>query len=216
MPFCTQCGYEVKPDANFCARCGHKLNSPVGSEAVPPRVKPVRMYASEEEYLDDTSDLFRDYYAKLRKRFSPEPEYSTLLNAFCARDAHVNVVSALSFTKYYYHFYIRYDADAGVDDLNAFASACLEDVWKLPHHGGLALNTLAIPLICQDRLCTDALREQSAVIQKKTEFTFSCAAYPVVMELESGQLYYPQSPYVGWAVFNSLRKTAGDVLYYRR
>ncbi len=216
MPYCTQCGYEVKPDANFCARCGTKLHPSAGNETVPPKTEVVRAQVTEEEYLGGASDLFRDYYGKLRKRFSPEPEYSTLLGAFCARDAHVNAVSALSLTKYYYHFYIRYDASAGAEEFLAFTADCLEDVWKLPHHGGLALNTLAIPLLCQDRLNADVQRAMSAPIQKKTDFSFACAAYPVILELESGQMYYPDTPFFGWAVYRSLKKTAGDILYYRR
>ena len=39
MPFCPNCGKEVRPDAAFCASCGYNLK-PAATPSTPPAAKP--------------------------------------------------------------------------------------------------------------------------------------------------------------------------------
>ncbi len=226
MPFCPECGYEMRPDAKFCLRCGYRLTAaetaaaarPVNASGTGPSAGDTQVdsVAAGKEYLEKSSALFRDYFEKVTGRFSTEAEFSILLGAFCLKNAHANLSSILNLGKNHYHYFIRYDQNAVGKDLIDFSKNCLEDVWSMPHHGALGLNTFAVPLLCQDTVSPDLLSSLTPGLLKKTSFSFSAVSYPVILELSTGKLSYPSTPLYGAAVYTSLKKAVGDTLYYRR
>ncbi len=212
MPFCPQCGYEMKSDAKFCYRCGLKIELPPDP--------PSRRGQWEQTYTDPNpaigSAAFREYLKQIRGRFQTESEFSNALNAFCFRDSQLSTVSVMSFTKHHYHIFIRYSSGTDPQEPRTFADVCLENVWAMPHHNSLSLNTFAVPVLCADRGNDNLFRSLDGGVKKKTGFSFSCATYPVILTLADGQLHYPtNTPMYGAAVYHTVKKMIGDNLYFR-
>ena len=208
MAFCPNCGFELRPFDKFCIRCGEKMDAAAvaRASASPGTAAPKA-----------TAGLFDDYLHKLRTRLNTEGEYSELLGAYCFRQAQMSGASAMSLTKYHYHFYVRFDAAADAQAFADFSERCMEDAWALPHHNSLSLNTFAVPVLCQEQLNGNILQALNTAARKKTGFSFSLATYPVLLELSSGQLYPPtNTPLYGANAYRVLKRTVGETLFYRR
>lgn len=210
MPFCPECGYEMKADAKFCYRCGAKA----AMEQAAPAQAPYQQAPAAGGSAGIA--VFQDYLGILQARFRAQPEYSRVLNAYCFRDSQLSAASALSFTKYHFHFFIRYSSGTDAQEISTLSDACLAEVWSLPHHNSLSLNTFAVPVLCMDRGNDAVIRSLDGAIKKKNGFSFSCVSYPTILTLNDGQLHYPaHTPLYGAAVYHSIKKTIGDTLYYR-
>lgn len=172
---------------------------------------------SEDICLASASEYFRDYIDKLKKRLKADMEYSAFLGSFCYDDTRTSFQSVLNMTKNHHHFYIRYDNNITGQELNTFAENCLGEVLKLPHHASLGTGTFAVPFICMDKI-TEEIKNALSVMamHRKTTFSYSCISYPAVLDLSAGTIHYPRTPFYGFAVVNSLKKTIGDTLFYRR
>ena len=160
MPFCPKCGYEMKADAKFCYRCGEQIAEQRSAQIQAP------FQRNQGTAAAAGAPSFQDYLGKLQARLHINAEYSNTLDAYCFRDSQLNAASALSFTKYHYHFFIRYCNGLEPQSAAAFSEACLEDVWASPHHTSLSLNTFAIPVICMDNGNEAVFRSMECVQEK--------------------------------------------------
>jgi pSer/pThr/pTyr-binding forkhead associated (FHA) protein/ribosomal protein L40E len=55
MPFCTQCGHENPPDANFCSRCGARMAT--AAEPAPSDSTSTLAFTRDEVEREDLGDL---------------------------------------------------------------------------------------------------------------------------------------------------------------
>ena len=171
----------------------------------------------ENEYLASASAYFRDFLEKLKKRLNTDIEYSASLGSFCYDDTHASFQSVLNLTKNHHHYFIHYDNSITAQELNIFAERCLEEVLRLPHHASLGTGTFAVPFVCVDNISQELINAlQNMPSHRKTTFSYSCSSYPAVLDLTTRMIHYPGTPFFGFAVINSLKKTIGDTMFYRR
>jgi len=215
MPFCPACGYELTNNAKFCYRCGAQVAPPSPTQTPPAYAAQASVPAAAAP-APGGSPSFEHYLATLQSRLHVTAEYSRTLNAYCFRNAQVSAASVISLTKYHYHFFLRSTPGTDPQEARSFAQACLEDVWALPHHNSLSLNTFAIPVLCMDRADPAAIQTLDQAVLKKTGFSFSCASVPAILTLADGQLHLPaHTPAYGAAAYHTVKKTVGDMLYLR-
>lgn len=205
MPFCSKCGYKATDDALFCAKCGSRIEQITGQET-PPAENTVPAGSGP------VTDRFRDYLDKLSKRLGVHMEYSSVLDAYCVRNQEF-VAWALS--KYRYYIFIHHDDNATGSRFLAFADKCFEDTWNRPHQTGVAANQMVIPVLCQEKVTqqtADCLRQS---VKQKHTFASGMNMYPVILELSTGNMFYPtDTPVYGFAVWPKLKKMCAENLYY--